>query len=178
MTETLVQILLFAGLATAVVVGWMLAVASLPGTWLILVTAGLYAWLTPDGSRWDISVETLGVLLALAILGEALETLSAAAGVKKLGGSRRSAVLAIIGSVIGAFFFTGLIPIPVVGTVVGACVGALGGAILGELWKGREVDHALKVGNAAMWGRLVGSLVKICIASMMAATAMCSAVLH
>ena len=66
----------------------------------------------------------------------------------------------------------------IVGTVVGACVGALGGAILGELWKGREVDHALKVGNAAMWGRLVGSLVKICIASMMAAVAMCSAVLH
>lgn len=178
MADALVQFLLFAALATAVVVGWMLTVASLPGTWLILVSAGLYSWLSPDAGRWDIGLNTLGVLLALALLGEVLETVSAAAGVNKLGGSRRTALLAIVGSMIGAFFFTGLIPIPVVGTVVGACAGALGGAVFGELWKGRDVDHALRVGNAAMWGRLVGSLAKICIASAMAAVAMCSAVLH
>ncbi|MGC3968997.1 MAG: DUF456 family protein [Pirellulales bacterium] len=52
------------------------------------------------------------------------------------------------------------------------------GAILGEMWKGRDVDHALHVGNAAAWGRLVGSLAKICVASIMVAVTLASVLLR
>jgi uncharacterized protein YqgC (DUF456 family) len=178
MTESVPQLLYFAAMVTMVAVGWFCTVLALPGTWMILATAAVYAWLTPDGARWDISMEVLGVLLGLALVGEVLETLWSAAGVKKQGGSRRGAVLAIVGSLIGAVVGTGAIPIPVVGTLAGACAGAMLGAILGESWKGRDIDHALRVGNAAAWGRLVGSLAKICVASIMVAVVLASALLR
>ncbi|MGC3968996.1 MAG: DUF456 domain-containing protein [Pirellulales bacterium] len=108
-------------MASMLAVGWFCTVISLPGTWIILVTAAVYSWLTPDGARWDIGGNVLGVLLGLAVVGEILETASSAAGVKKLGGSRRGAVLAIVGSLIGAVIGTGAIPIPIVGTLAGAC---------------------------------------------------------
>lgn len=151
--------------------GWVLTLVNLPGNWLIVVGSAVYAWLMPDGERWDLSWELLGVLAAMATLGEIAETASAAMGVKKLGGSRRGAVLAIVGSFAGALIGTAMIPFLVVGTIVGACVGALGGAMAGEFWKGHGFDHSLRVGQAAFWGRLVGSLAKMLTASVMLAVA-------
>jgi uncharacterized protein YqgC (DUF456 family) len=159
--------LFFCALAT----GWVLTLLNLPGNWLMVVAAAIYAWLMPDGSRWDLSWELVGVLVVAAILGEIAETASAAMGVKKLGGSRRGALLAIVGSLVGAFVGTALIPVLVVGTIVGACAGALGGAMLGEFWKGHGFDHSLRVGQAAFWGRLIGSIVKVLTASVMIAIA-------
>jgi uncharacterized protein YqgC (DUF456 family) len=147
---------------------WVLTLFGLPGTWLIVATAAVYSWLMPDG-RWDISWALVGVLAAMALVAEVYETAAAAGGSRKLGGSRRGAVLAIIGSIAGALFGTGLIPIPVVGTLVGACAGAAFGAMAGELWKGRDPDHAWRVGKAAFKGRLVGSLAKLLIAAAMVA---------
>lgn len=157
---------------SALAIGWVLTLLNLPGNWLMVVAAAVYAWLMPDGSRWDLSWELVGVLAVAATLGEIAETASAAMGVKKLGGSRRGALLAIVGSFVGAIVGTALIPVLVVGTIVGACAGALGGAMLGEFWKGHGFDHSLRVGQAAFWGRLIGSIAKILTASVMLAIAM------
>lgn len=178
MIESVEQFLLFVALLFGLGFGWVLTLISLPGNWLILGVATLYAWLTPDALRWNISLTLLGVLLAVAIAGEVIETASSAAGVRKLGGSRRGALLAVVGSVVGALAATVLIPIPIVGTLIGACGGALLGAVMGETWKGRDMDHVLRVGQAAAWGRLVGSLAKIVVASVMVALTIASAVLH
>jgi len=169
--ETLTTIFEVGLFLCALATGWVLTLLNLPGNWLIVVAAALYAWILPDSSRWDLSWELVGALTVMAIVGEIAETASAAMGVKKLGGSRRGAVLAIVGSFIGALVGTALIPILVVGTVVGACAGALGGAMLGEFWKGHGFDHSLRVGQAAFWGRLFGSLAKILTASVMLAVA-------
>lgn len=155
----------------ALVAGWVCTLLNLPGNWLIVGAAAVYAWLMPAATRWALSWELVGVLLVAAILGEVAETASAAMGVKKLGGSRRGALLAILLSFVGAISGTALIPVPVVGTVIGACLGALAGAMLGEFWKGHGFDHSLRVGQAAFWGRLVGSLAKILTASVMLAVA-------
>lgn len=178
MADPLLQLLLYLAMLVGVGAGWVLTVVSLPGNWLILATAGVYAWLTPEGTRWDIGLPVLGVLLGLAVVGEIVEALASAAGVKKVGGSKRGAVLAVVGSVIGAIVGTGAIPIPAFGTIFGACLGALVGAVVGELWKGRDIDHTLRVGQAAFWGRLVGSLAKIIVASAMVAVTVSATLLN
>ncbi|MCE9604106.1 MAG: DUF456 domain-containing protein [Planctomycetia bacterium] len=151
--------------------GWVLTVLNLPGNWLILGASTVYAAIMPEDSRWTLSWQLVAVLAVAAVLGEVAETASAAMGVKRLGGSRRGALLAIVGSFVGAIVGTAAIPVPIVGTVVGACAGSLVGAMLGEFWKGQGFDHSLRVGQAAFWGRLLGSLAKISTASVMIAVA-------
>jgi uncharacterized protein YqgC (DUF456 family) len=72
----------------------------------------------------------------------------------------------LAGGVIGAF--VGL-PIPLVGSVIAillfASVGALAGAMLGEWWKGRDWDKRWQVGRAAFWGRLLGTVGKLYLGS-------------
>ena len=105
----------------SVLVFWSLNLLGLPGNWMIVAATALYAWLTAGpgsgGPRWT----AVAVVTGLAILGELVEFGASAAGVKRAGGSRRGAVLALIGSVVGAM--TGLfvgVPIPVIGSVIAA----------------------------------------------------------
>jgi uncharacterized protein YqgC (DUF456 family) len=164
------------------ILSWFLSLVGLPGNWLIVGIAAFYAYLTPDDSRWDISWQVVAVLAGLAVAGEIIETAMAAAGVKKLGGSRRGMVFALVGSFAGAIFGGGLgVPIPVigplVGVVIGACAGALGGAVLGELWKGRTFDESMNIGRAAAWGRLLGSMIKLIVGTAMLVVAVVALVM-
>lgn len=161
-------------LLVVVVVGWGLTVFSLPGNWLIVLGAALYAWLGPvEESRLAIGWGVVGALAALAALGELFEFLAGALGAAKAGASKRSAALAIVGSLVGSLVgaFVGL-PIPLVGSLVGAIVcaalGASVGAICGELWKGKELEETWTIGTAAFFGRLLGTIGKIIIGSVIA----------
>ncbi len=100
----------------------------------------------------------------------------------RAGGSRRSAVLALVGSLAGGA--TGVlvgVPIPLVGPLVAAVLfaglGALAGAMLGESWKGRSLDQSVRVGKAAFWGRLFGTLAKTLIGAVMVVVALAALVL-
>lgn len=160
----------------AVLVFWFLNLFGLPGNWLIVAAAALYAWLTtgdaPGTMRWF----AFAVLTGLALLGELVELGASAASVKKFGGSRVSAILALVGSVVGAMtgIFVG-IPIPVVGSVLGAVLcaglGALLGAMLGETLAGQSLEDSFKVGHAAFWGRLFGTMAKVLIGAAMTGVA-------
>ena len=155
-------------------IGWFLQLLGLAGNWLIVVAAALYAWWVPIDERLAISTSTLIALLVLAIAGEIVEFVAGAAGVAKVGGSRRSALLALVGSIVGGIVgvFVGL-PIPVVGSVAAAILfaaaGAMAGAFIGESWKGRDFDTSLEVGKAAFVGRVLGTLAKTIISSIMIA---------
>ena len=159
-------------LVVVTAVGWFLQLLGLAGNWLILAAAVVYSWWLPPEGRTAIGIGTLCTLLALAIAGEVVEFAAGAAGVAKVGGSRRSAVLALAGSVVGGIvgLFVG-VPIPVVGSLVAAvffaAAGAMTGAILGETWKGRDFDHSLEVGKGAFIGRVLGTLAKMIISSIM-----------
>ena len=39
--------------------------------------------------------------------------------------------------------------------------------MLGESWKGRDLDSGIKVGKAAFWGRLFGTLGKLMCGGLM-----------
>lgn len=148
------------------------ALLGLPGTWLMVGISLLLTLFAPESSLIQVPwVATLAITL-MALLGEGLEFLAGMAGVGKLGGSQRSAWLALLGSVIGAIvgLFVGL-PIPVVGSLVtSVLLGGLGaavGAVIGERWVGKDWSHSTKVGGAAFAGRLLGTLAKSVCAGIM-----------
>ncbi len=95
----------------------------------------------------------------------------------KAGGSRRSAALALVGSLIGGISGLAIgVPVPVIGSLVAAvlfaALGALAGAMIGESWKGRDLDQSLRVGKAAFWGRVLGTLAKALIGAVMVVVAL------
>jgi hypothetical protein len=164
-------------LAAMLAVGWMLTLLGMPGNWLMVASAALYATLFTPGAHGRMG---WGLVLALAImaaLGDTIEWVAGALGVARRGGSRRGALLALLGSMVGGVvgLFVGL-PIPLVGPIVAALLcaglGALVGAVLGETWKGSGLRRTWQIGKAAFWGRLAGSLAKILIASVMVAVAL------
>lgn len=172
-------------LLLTLVVGWCLTLIGLPGNWLILAAAVVAALLLPDESRVDLTWTTLIVLVILASLGEVLEFAAGALGVAKAGGSRRAAALAIVGSVVGGILgaVMGLpIPIPVVASVLaallGASLGALVGAYVGEDWKRRDFEQSIRVGQAAFWGRLLGTIGKLAMGTAMVVVVLAALALH
>lgn len=167
-------------LILVLVAGWCMTMLSMPGNWVMVGAVALFAWLAPaDGP--DISWQIVAVLLVLAVLAELLELAASALGAKRAGGSRRGAVLAIFGSMVGAIIGAMVgVPIPIIGSLVAAIVfagaGALVGAMLGETWKGRTLAESWKVGQSAFWGRLLGALAKTGIATAMLVIAVIAAV--
>ena len=57
----------------------------------------------------------------------------------------------------------------VVAALLGASLGAMAGAVAGERWKGRTLDESMEVGNAAFWGRLLGTMGKTLLGGVMIA---------
>lgn len=180
MTEIVTQYLGLAltGLLLLVMVvavggSWFLNLFGLPGNWCILLIAVLYELFAPDG-RFELSWTMIGILAGLAVLGEALEFAAGAVGVRRTGGSRRSAAFSLAGSLVGGILGAGMgLPIPIVGSVVGVLVfaglGALVGAVLGEHTQGRELAGSLQVGAAAFVGRVCGSIGKSIVGAVMVA---------
>lgn len=149
---------------------WASNIIGLPGNWLVVALAATYSYFMPDERRLDIGVSTVVGLFALAALGELIEFLAGALGASKAGASKRGTALALAGSLLGGI--AGIfVPIPVVGQIVGPIVcaglGALVGAVIGEQWKGRDLDETLNIGHAAFWGRLIGTLGKILVGCVM-----------
>ena len=128
----------------------------LPGNWLILGMVAATAW---GSDRDPFGPWSFVVLGGLALVGEVFETLFGAVGARRLGGSRRGAVCAVVGGVIGAIVGTplGLI----VGMLAGAAIGAFLGSYLGDRWAGRVHQDAVKIGKAAATGRVLGTVAKV-----------------
>jgi uncharacterized protein len=136
------------------------------------VVTAIYAYFVPAESPGALGWITVVMLLGLAVIGEILELTAGAMGVAQLGGSRRGAVMALVGSLIGGM--VGLVvglPIPLIGSVVAAVlfasIGALIGAILAEQSHRRSVDESWRIGKGAFWGRLLGTLGKTGIGAIM-----------
>lgn len=149
--------LIAAGLTLLNLIFWAGILFNLPGTWLMVLSAALVEWWTSD------EIFGVGFLVAavfLALLGEVLEFAASAAGARGSGGSKRGAVLAISGGMIGAVMGT-LLPVPILGTLVGASAGAFVGSIFGDLWAGRPVSLSVSAGRGAAVGRFWGTVSKM-----------------
>jgi uncharacterized protein YqgC (DUF456 family) len=149
------------------VLAWGSTFFALPGNWLILIFSVVYQLVLPTDAHPRLSWSVIGLSLALAVLGEAWEFMASAAGAAKRGGTRRGAVLSIIGSLIGslggAIVAAPILPVigPVVGALVGGALGAFAGAYFGE----RNRTHAdrVNIGKGALMGRLFGTAGKLAL---------------
>src|SRR5690349_3719736 len=124
--------------------GLFFTLLGLPGLWLMVGAVAGFAWLT----GFDRYVGWPGIIavLSIAAVAEILEFVAGSAGAKKAGASRRGMIGAIVGAIIGAIFFTGLLPIPIVGTVFGVCFGTFCGAALVEMGVVGNAGHAGRIG--------------------------------
>jgi hypothetical protein len=153
---------------------WLTNLVTLPGNWIVVGLAALFAWLLPeaaDGGR-GMDWTTVLVLLGLAAAGEVIEFAASAAGAAKQGASRRGVMLSIGGAMVGSIAGLAVgVPIPVIGSlvaaVVGGAAGAFAGAYLGEAWKGSEEGQRRAVGRGAFIGRLWGTAGKLAVGAIM-----------
>ena len=135
----------------------------LPGNWMMVVTLALFVSATSfdRGPGWWVVAGSI----ALAAIGELLETLLGSAAAAKKGASRRAILLSLLASFLGGMLGTVLLPIPLIGSllgaVMGAGIGAFAGAWLGEAWLGADPAKRTEIGTAAMKGRLSGMAAKM-----------------
>lgn len=141
---------------------WLvLVVFGLPGNWLIVISACLFAWWRAEDGVF--SLYTLFFITALAVLGEVVEFFSGLAGAQKAGSGWRGSLGALVGALTGAILGTFLIPIPLFGTLIGSCVGAGIGAWVLELLSGRRMKELARLAAGAGLGRFLGTTTKIAL---------------
>ncbi len=158
-------------LSLGCLIGVALTVLGLPGTWLMVLGAlGVEAW-RPELLSWGAIITAA----TMALLAEVAELAAGAVGAKKAGGSKRSAIGAIVGGILGGIVGTFAIPIPIVGTVLGAALGSGAAAAFMELSvEGRSSAQIRRVGWGAFIGRLVATVLKTAFAVMIAAVLVAS----
>ena len=148
-------------------VGWAGNVLGAPGNWLVvLLASGSYFLASTESTRY-VGLTALGLIVGAACVGEILEFAASALGASRVGASKRGTVLSLGGSIVGAIvglFMGNVIPIPILGAVIGSLLlgasGAFAGAVMGERWAGKQWQDSIEVGNAAFWGRLLGTVGK------------------
>jgi uncharacterized protein len=155
-------------------VAWLLSLVALPGNWIMVGAAALYAWLFPEDANRGMMWSTVAVLIILAVLGEIIEFGAGAAGAARQGASRRGIVLSILGAMIGSFAGLAIgAPILILGpfvmAVLGGALGAFVGAYIGEAWKGRAEAERRAAGRGAFAGRLWGTVGKLSVGAIMLA---------
>ena len=123
---------------------------ALPGLPLVFAGMLLGAW---AGGFEQVGWITLVILGALTVLSVAVDFFATVVGAKRVGASRKALLGAVIGTFAGLFFGP-----------IGLFAGPFVGALLGELWHGREIGQAAKVGLGTWLGILLGTVLKLGLA--------------
>lgn len=155
-------------LATGLI-GLALIPLGLPGLWVIVLGILALGWLT--------DFRTLGAglivaVLALALVGEAVEAYVGFRFAQRYGGSRRAGWGALVGGLVGAIVG---VPLPVIGSVIGGFVGAFLGAAIFEYSKARHSEGAVRAGWGAVLGRALAAGVKMGVGVVMVVIAVFAA---
>jgi uncharacterized protein len=153
-------------LVCACVAGLVLIPFGLPGLWVILLGILAYGWRTDYASM---SPWFIGLAIALAFLGEVIESWVGFRFARRYGGSRRAGWGALVGGLIGAVMG---VPVPIIGSVIGGFVGAFVGAAVFEYAGGRQSGGAVKAGWGAVLGRAAAAGLKIALGVVMTAGAL------
>ena len=123
---------------------------ALPGLPLVFLGMLLAAW---AGDFQQIGWVTLVVLGLLTLLSVAVDFFATLVGAKRVGASKKALWGAVLGTFIGIFFGP-----------IGLFAGPFVGALLGELWHGREIGQATKVGLGTWLGIVLGIVLKLGVA--------------
>ena len=128
-------------------------VPMVPGSWLILLGACIYAWHTDFAIiGWGV----VGILAVLTVCSQFLDNLASLLGAKKFGASRWGIIGAFLGGAAGLF-----------AGIAGIIIGPFLGAVIGEMARGQTMDASLKIGIGTLVGFLGGALGRLVIAVIM-----------
>lgn len=139
------------------IIGLVLIPLGLPGLWVMVAGVLLYAWLTGFAT---IGPATIIAVLAIAFVGEIVESWLGFRFARRYGGSSRSGWGALVGGIVGAIIG---VPVAIVGSVIGAFVGAFVGAALFEYSASRSMGVAGRAGWGAVVGRAAAAAAKIAL---------------
>lgn len=140
-------------------VGLVLVALALPGgTFVILGGAALYNLITWS---WSVSLQTLIILLGIALVAELIEFVFGVYGAKRHGLSNWVTLGFIAGLIAGAV--VGL-PVPVFGSILGVFVGAFVGAFVFALIEKGDVKKSLRAGLAAFVTGFTSIIIKLALA--------------
>ncbi len=123
---------------------------ALPGLPLVFAGMVLAAW---AGGFEQVGWVVLGILALLTALSVAVDLLATLMGAKRVGASRKALLGAGLGTIVGLFFGP-----------IGIFAGPFIGALLGELWHGRELGKATRVGLGTWLGIILGTVLKLGLA--------------
>lgn len=154
--------------SSGVVVAWIVTVSLilaglvgclvpiLPGHLILLIAAVAHRLMLGEesGIHWWSFV----VLLVLLTASQAFEFFSGAAGTKWFGGSKWGAWGALIGGIVGMFFFP-------FGLILGPLIGAL---LFEKLFAKKENTPAIVSGVGSVLGTVAGMIVKLAVGVVMA----------
>ena len=144
-----------AGLLIAGLVGCVLPI--LPGHLIIL--AGAVAYRLMKGADAGIAWWGFAILILLMAVSQVFEIMSGSLGAKWFGGSKWGAVGALVGGIVGLFFFP-------IGLLAGPLVGAFGFEMLFAKKKSRESAVS---GVGSVVGTVAGMGFKIAVGVLMIA---------
>lgn len=134
----------------------LLNIFGLPANWIILGLVALWKYLMPETAQ--MGTLFFGLLIGLALAGEALELGLQVVKAKRYGSSSSGTFAGMIGAVVGAILlaplFFGL------GALLGALLGAWVGCFSMEKLKGRPTKEAVDAAFGAMMGRFLGTVCK------------------
>lgn len=123
---------------------------ALPGLPLVFAGMLLAAWAGDFQQIGWITLLVLGLLTALSFVVDLVAT---AVGAQRVGASRKALFGAVVGTFAGLFFMP-----------IGLFAGPFVGALLGELWHGRELRQATRVGLGTWLGIVLGVVLKLGLA--------------
>lgn len=123
---------------------------ALPGLPLVFIGMLLAAW---AGDFQQIGWFPLVLLGLLTLLSVAVDFFATLVGAKRVGASKKALWGALLGTIAGIFFGP-----------IGLFAGPFVGALLGELWHGREIGQATKVGLGTWLGIVLGIVLKLGLA--------------
>jgi uncharacterized protein len=127
----------------------------IPGSPIVLAAAILHRlYFGPNGAN----IWVLVLLGLLVLLSMGLEYLATSVGAKRLGGSWKGMLGAVIGGIVGLFF-----------NLPGVLLGPFIGAFLFELIGDYEYKRALRAGAGATLGLLIGAVGKFSVCVVMIA---------
>ena len=145
------------------VVGLVLIPLGLPGLWLMVLGFIGFGWLTQFRT---IGVVAMGIVIAVAAIGEIAEAWLGFRITRRYGGSKRAGWGALLGGILGAVVG---VPVPIVGSVIGAFVGSFAGATVLEYTRSLAMGGATRAGWGAVVGRAAAAALKVALGLVIAA---------
>ncbi len=130
----------------------------LGGNFIIIGAAIIIAVITKFQT---LSLLTLGIMLALVVIGEIIESFLGSYVAFRFGASRWGMIGAFAGGIIGAIVGTPILP--VIGSIAGSFIGAGVGAVAAEWYHQRQLETSMPAGIGALLGKLGSSVIKMCI---------------